>query len=137
MCLKIDLCNTAIDISGSIFVCTADVDMRKSIDGLSMLVSEFTSDISLKSIKSTPEVINSSTSVFVFMNRAKDKIKILVKESNGFCLIYKRLDRGCFKINFTTYGPVSITKQQLRWLLDGLDYATLRPLKSPVYSIVF
>lgn len=126
-----------IDISGSIFVCTAYVDMRKSIDGLSQLVFEFMSITSLNSIKSTPEVIDIGTSVFVFINRTKDKIKILVKESNGFCLIYKRLDRGCFKINFTTKGPVSVSKQQLRWLLDGLDYTTLKPLKSPVYSVVF
>jgi transposase len=126
-----------IDMSGSIFVCTAYVDMRKSIDGLSQLVFEFTSGISVRSIKCTTEVMDINTSIFVFMNRAKDKIKILVKENNGFCLIYKRLDRGCFKINFTTHGPVHITKQQLRWLLDGLDYATLRPLKSPAYSIVF
>ena len=126
-----------IDISGSIFVCTRYVDMRKSINGLAMLVFEFTSGTSLNSIKSTPEVVDISTSVFVFINRTKDKIKILVKESNGFCLIYKRLDRGCFKINFTTKGPINVTKQQLRWLLDGLDYAALKPLKSPVYSVVF
>ena len=126
-----------IDISGSIFVCTTYVDMRKSIDGLSMLVSEFTSSTSLNSLNSAPEVIDINTSVFIFINRTKDKIKILVKESNDFCLIYKRLDRGCFKINFTTKGSVSVTRQQLRWLLDGLDYAALKPLKSPVYSVVF
>ena len=126
-----------IDISGSIFVCTNYVDMRKSIDGLSQLAFEFTSGSALNSTKSTPEVIDINTSVFVFMNRAKDKIKILIKENNGFCLIYKRLDRGCFKINFTGHGPVSVTRQQLRWLLDGLDYAALKPLKSPVYSVVF
>jgi len=126
-----------IDISGSIFVCTAYVDMRKSIDGLSQLAFEFTSGSAVNSTKSTPEVIDINTSVFIFINRTKDKIKILVKESNGFCLIYKRLDRGCFKINFTGHGPVSVTRQQLRWLLDGLDYAALKPLKSPVYSVVF
>ncbi len=126
-----------IDMNGSIFMCTAYVDMRKSIDGLSQLVSEFMSGTSVNSIKSTTEMIDIGTPVFVFINRAKDKVKILVKESNGFCLIYKRLDRGCFKINFTTQGSMSVTKQQLRWLLDGLDYAALKPLKSPVYSVIF
>jgi transposase len=126
-----------IDISGSIFVCTAYVDMRKSIDGLSQLVSVFTSAASVDSIKITPVAIDMNTSVFVFINRTKDKIKILLKESNGFCLVYKRLDRGCFKINFTAKGPVRVTNQQLRWLLDGLDYAVLKPLKSPVYSVIF
>lgn len=121
-----------IDISGSIFVCTRYVDMRKSIDGLSQLVSEFTM---------TPDTHIQGdilvTSVFVFINRGRDKIKILVKENNGYCLIYKRLDRGCFKINLTAKGHVCLSKQQLRWLLDGLDYASLKPLKSPTYSVVF
>ena len=121
-----------IDISGSIFVCTRYVDMRKSVDGLSQLVSEFTI---------TPEIQMQggtiATSVFVFINRGRDKIKILIKENNGSCLVYKRLDRGFFKINLTEKGSVCLSKQQLRWLLDGLDYAALKPLKSPVYSIVF
>lgn len=121
-----------IDTSGSIFVCTRYVDMRKSIDGLSMLVSEFTV---------TPETQAQRdmfvTAVFVFINRGRDKIKILIKESNGFCLVYKRLDRGCFKINLSSRDRLSLTKQQLRWLLDGLDYATLKPIKSPTYSVVF
>ena len=121
-----------IDISGSIFVCTRYVDMRKSIDGLSQLVSEFTM---------TPDTHIQGdilvTAVFVFINRGRDKIKILIKENNGSCLVYKRLDRGCFKINLTEKGSVCLSKQQLRWLLDGLDYAALKPLKSPVYSIVF
>ena len=90
-----------IDISGSIFVCTAYVDMRKSIDGLSQLAFEFTSGSAVNSTKSTPEVVDINTSVFIFINRTKDKIKILVKENNGFCLIYKRLDRGCFNTIFT------------------------------------
>jgi transposase len=120
-----------IDISGSIFVFTRYVDMRKSINGLSMLVSEFTM---------TPDTQIQGdilvTSVFVFINRGRDKIKILVKENNGYCLIYKRLDRGCFKINLTAKGSVCLSKQQLRWLLDGLDYASIKPLKSPTYSVV-
>ncbi len=126
-----------IDMSGSIFMCTHYVDMRKSIDGLSMLVSEFTMDTSVNAINSRMETVDIGASIFVFMNRAKDKIKILIKESNGFCLIYKRLDRGCFKIKLSSRDPLSITKQQLRWLLDGLDYAALKPQKSPVYSVVF
>ena len=114
-----------IDIADSIFVCTHFVDMRKSIDALSMMIMDCSQTATV------------SSSAFVFINRAKDKIKILVKESNGFCLLYKRLDRGTFKLNLTITGPLTITKQQLRWLLDGLDYATLKPLKSPDYQVIF
>ena len=122
-----------IDVTDSIFVCTACVDMRKSIDTLAMLVFDFT-------LQQDRDGLNSdtlATSAFVFMNRARDKLKILVKESNGYCLIYKRLDKGCFNIKLTHSGYVTLTKQQLRWLLDGLDYATLKPLKSPSYSLIF
>ena len=114
-----------IDIADSIFVCTHFVDMRKSINALSMMIMDCSQTATV------------SSSAFVFINRAKDKIKILVKESNGFCLLYKRLDRGTFKLNLTITGPLTITKQQLRWLLDGLDYATLKPLKSPDYQVIF
>ena len=122
-----------IDVTDSIFVCTTFVDMRKSINGLSMLVSAFTLTQNMQDQES--DIL--STTAFVFINRARDKIKILIKESNGFCLIYKRLDRGTFKINLPAKGPLQVTKQQLRWLLDGLDYATLKPLKSPSYSLTF
>jgi transposase len=107
--------------------------MRKSIDTLAMLVFDFT----LHQDKHEPNSDTLATSAFVFINRARDKLKILIKESNGYCLIYKRLDRGCFKINLTHSGHVTLTKQQLRWLLDGLDYATLKPIKSPSYSLTF
>jgi transposase len=122
-----------IDVTDSIFVCTAFVDMRKSIDGLAMLVFDFT----LHQDKHAPNSDTLATSAFVFINRARDKLKILIKESNGYCLIYKRLDRGCFKINLTHSGCVTLTKQQLRWLLDGLDYVTLKPLKSQSHSLAF
>jgi transposase len=122
-----------IDVTDSIFVFTACVDMRKSIDGLAMLVFDFT----LHQDKHAPNSDTLATSAFVFINRARDKLKILIKEGNGYCLIYKRLDRGCFKINLTHSGCVTLTKQQLRWLLDGLDYVTLKPLKSRSHSLAF
>jgi len=60
--------------------------MRRSIDGLSMLVQ---SQISGEQGYGT---------VFVFINKGGDKIKILLKQHNGFCLLYKRLDRKRFQI---------------------------------------
>jgi transposase len=124
-----------IDITGSIFVYTTAVDMRKSIDGLAMLVTQFS--LSSPQCQANTNSDTIATSAFVFINSARDKIKMLVKENNGYCLIYKRLDRGCFKLTFTKDGYVTLTKQQLRWVLDGLDYTTLKPLTSPSYSLTF
>lgn len=122
-----------IDLNEPIFVCTTYVDMRKSIDGLAMLVSAFTSTHENQIYKSD----TFTTTAFVFTNRGRDKIKILVKESNGFCLFYKRLDRGSFKLNLTSHEPLQLTKQQLRWLLDGLDYASIKSVKTRTYSVTF
>ena len=62
-------------------------DMRKSINGLSILVHEELSE--------NPGCIGK---VYVFCNRSRDKIKLLYWDGNGFCLLYKRLDKGRFRI---------------------------------------
>jgi transposase len=91
--------------------------MRKSINGLSILV--YGSGLDFEDGK-----------VYVFLNKKRDKIKILVKENNGFVLLYKRLDAGKFKVSLLSKTEVLLTSQQLRWLLDGLDYAKLTPVKN-------
>lgn len=132
-----------LDFTGPIFVYTCPVDMRKSIDGLSILISDFISqpitgiNNPVESSEPINVTVNDASLIFLFINRTRDKIKILIKESNGFCLVYKRLDRGCFKINLTSNGPLRLSRQHLRWLLDGLDYAALNPYKSASYSVIF
>jgi len=83
---------------------------RKSIDGLALIVQE--------SFKLDPF----SRSLFVFCNRAQDKIKILEWDHNGFWLHYKRLEKGKFQWpkNFEE-EKLSITQRELNWLLDGLS----------------
>lgn len=115
--------------SNAIFVCTTFVDMRKSIDGLAIIVSGFKKDASFKS---------EEEGTFVFFNKKRDKIKILIRENNGFVLLYKRLDKGSFKIIFdNSKSSLSLTQRELRWLLDGLDYKQLPPLKKTLYSYHF
>jgi transposase len=81
-----------IDVAGRIFMYTNYVDMRKSINGLSILVH-----VSGQAFD--------GGGVYVFLNRARDKIKILVKENNGFVLLYKRLDAGNFKLSLFCQKP--------------------------------
>jgi transposase len=110
-----------IDISNDIFVHTSFVDMRKSINGLAIL------------IRLSGRVFEHGKA-FVFLNKAHDKIKILVKENNGFVLVYKRLDEGHFKLSFASKTALTLTRQQLRWLLEGLDYASLTPVKTALFE---
>lgn len=84
-------------------------DLRKSIDGLAVLVKEC---FSLDPF---------SSSLFVFCNRQRNKLKIL-KDRNWFWLYYRRLERGKFQWPEKTSSGATVTVdyRQLRWLLDGL-----------------
>jgi transposase len=110
-----------IDLSNVIFVHTTFVDMRKSINGLAILV------------RLSGNVFEHGKA-FIFLNKARDKIKILLKENNGFVLVYKRLDEGQFKLSFASKTALTLTRQQLRWLLEGLDYASLTPVKTGLFE---
>ena len=95
------------------------LDMRKSIDGLSMVVAS--------QMKKNP----SSGEIFLFFNKTADKLKILYWDRNGFCVWYKRLERGRFKI---PSKHAIISYEQLRWLLDGLDLNKLEGHKKLSYK---
>ena len=88
--------------------------MRKSINGLIMLVVE------------TLEMNPKSEHFFIFTNKAKKLVKILLWDKNGFALYYKRLERGKFKIPPPNEnGHIELDGQQLSWLLAGLDFMTM------------
>ncbi len=113
-----------IDISNKIFVFQGFIDMRKSIDGLSILVetSGFEIDVG---------------SCFLFINKGGEKIKILVRDHNGFLLIYKRLDRGKFHLKLHENHQMILTNREARWLLDGLDWSTLKIKKTGSKKVYF
>lgn len=110
------------------------VDFRKGINGLSVLVEE--------QLAHDPF----SGQLFVFVNKARDKVKILYWERAGFCMWQKRLEREVFKWPDHLDGVVSETRlqhdvltlngQQLNWLLDGYDLKAMRPHRSLCYSTV-
>ncbi len=94
---------------GTVYLACGSTDLRKSIDGLAVLVKE--------GFQLDPF----SSCLFVFCNRKRDKLKILYWEHNGFWLYYRRLERGKFQWpQEPASGPVKISRRQLRWLLDGL-----------------
>ncbi|WP_028986163.1 IS66 family insertion sequence element accessory protein TnpB [Thermicanus aegyptius] len=99
------------DVSAAqVYLALGSTDMRKSIDGLAVLVKE--------SFRLDPF----SNALFVFCNRKRDKLKILYWENNGFWLYYRRLERGRFQWpDHVTDQTMHVTKRQLRWLLDGLS----------------
>lgn len=93
-----------------VYLALGNTDLRKSIDGLSLIVQE--------SFQLDPF----SRCLFVFCNRKRDKIKILEWDTNGFWLHYKRLEKDIFKWPEASGSKtIAINERQFRWLLDGLS----------------
>lgn len=106
-----------------IYLCTGYTDMRKSINGLSLLADEV-----------LPSGF-ASGAMFVFRGKTADKVKILWWDGQGFCLFYKRLDSGKFTwLNSDNKGSIGITRAQLSMLLEGIDWRTPRWSKAPQYA---
>ena len=82
------------------------VDMRKSFEGLSQLIE-----------CAHPGKLLSG-SLFLFLNRRRNLIKILYWEGDGFAIWYKRLEQGTFSSCFSGQGE--LTRQQFTMLLEGV-----------------
>jgi transposase len=94
-----------------IYFATELVDMRNGIDGLRAIV-----EAALKKDAYQGHL-------FVFVGKAKDKVKILFWDRNGFVLYLKRLERGRFQLPVVDERTkhVSMEPAQLAMLLDGID----------------
>ena len=75
--------------------------------------------------------------LYVFTNRAHNKIKFLMWEDNGFVLYYKALAEEHFKWPRPDDEVVSLTGIQINWLLDGYDLALMTGHKTLHYESVF
>jgi transposase len=66
--------------------------------------------------------------LFLFVNRNRDRMKILFWDRDGFCIWYKRLERGDFQLLSTTNDDegIELDYLQLVKLIDGLDLRTGR-----------
>lgn len=106
-----------------ILMCREAVDMRKSIDSLSFLVSD--------ALVSDP----GDGTVYVFFNRARDKLKLLYWDQNGFCLWYKRLEKERFKIPVIEGDSCELSAASLRWLMDGLDISKIQGFAPQKYQV--
>ena len=93
-----------------IFLCTRPTDMRKSFDGLSGLVQEcFGQDLL-------------TGHLFLFVNRRRDRIKILYFDRDGLAIWYKRLEAGTFQMPATAEPDgIELQPAQLAMILSGID----------------
>lgn len=98
-----------ITVARDIYIACGYTDMRKSIDGLAATVQE---QFHLDPF---------STTLYLFCGWSRNKIKALLWEGDGFVLLYKRLENGCFKWPRHESELRTITWQQFRWLMEGLE----------------
>jgi transposase len=88
-----------------VFVAQGATDLRRSFDRLSAQVQEV--------LRQDPL----SGHVFVFFNRQRNRVKMLVWERDGFWLLYKRLEAGTFAV----LGRDEINARELYLLLEGIE----------------
>ena len=101
----------------SIFLYTAPTDMRKSFDGLSGIVrSEFAAD-------------PTNGSLFLFINRRRDRLKILHFDGAGYWLYYRLLEAGTFEVIASKGKYQQIDSTQLAMLLAGVSLVGVKRRK--------
>lgn len=92
-----------------VFLAIGATDMRKSINGLSILVED---QLDLDPF---------TGHYFAFCNRKQTMVKILYWDCNGFCLWLKRLEKDRFQWPDSREDIINIGRKELNWLLDGLS----------------
>lgn len=100
-------------------------DMRKAIDGLSVIVSD---QLDLDVF---------SGQLFAFCNRGRTLVKILYWDRNGFCLWQKRLEKHRFTWPESEAEVMELGVRELSWLLDGLDPTQTKGHQKLGYSTIF
>jgi transposase len=95
-----------------VWMASEPVDFRKGINGLSALAYAYNQN-------------GVSNQLYIFYNRAKNKLKILGYHRNGYVLVYKQLDKKHFAIKEDTEVFCALTQEQLTWLLAGLDWVEM------------
>ena len=111
---------TGLEGPSAIYLSTRSTDMRKSIDGLSGEVQDY--------LGRNPV----DGSLFVFLNRRRDKIKMLWWERDGFWVFYKRLEAGTFQLPQAPEGEERqwmLSAPQLQLILSGVDLQSVRMRK--------
>ena len=101
-----------------VFLARDPVDMRKSFHGLIGLT------------ESVLEQDPLSGHLFVFINRRRDRIKLLYWGGTGFCIWYQHLEEGGYQLpdaaTADEHKDIEITATELSLILDGIDLSSVR-----------
>ena len=113
----------ALTADTRIFIAAGATDMRKGFDGLCGLIAGVLDQDPL------------SGHLFLFVNRRRDKLKVLYWDGDGLAIWYRRLEQGTFQV--PEFGPdtsgAEIRSDDLVMMLRGVDYSSVKRRKR--YSI--
>ncbi|KMQ49325.1 transposase [Chitinispirillum alkaliphilum] len=104
-----------------IFLYSQPADMRKSINGLCSLVTNHLGKDPLRD------------GAFVFVNRNRDRMKILLWDRHGYWLLTKRLEAGRFQMppSDSQIPPegISLSNEQLMMIIEGIDLGSVKRMR--------
>ena len=92
-------------------------DMRKSFSGLCRLVE---TEMGLNLL---------SGDVFIFVNRRRDRMKLLLWDRSGFVIWYKRLEEGTYELPDLSKGKCEVAWEELLMILEGVFLKTVKRRK--------
>ena len=108
-----------------VYLITGYTDLRRGIDGLAEVV------------QGKLELDPYNTALFLFCGRRCDRIKGLLWEGDGFLLLYKRLDNGCFRWPRNETEAKLLKEQEIRWLFEGLELEQPKAIKPGVRGVIY
>jgi len=104
-----------LQVSTKIFLCREAVDFRKAHDGLAAIVRDHLGEDLF------------AGGIFIFLNKRRDRIKLLEWDKNGLWLHYKRLEKGTFRWPVKSSSrKVALNRTELSMLLDGIELKAVR-----------
>ena len=109
----------SLNVHQKYYLYSQATDIRKGFNGLSGLVRNGLGQNPL------------CGDVFIFVNRCRDRMKILVWEKDGFVLFYKLLESGTFQLPEAADGALScsITWHQLAMIMEGVELRSIKKRK--------
>jgi transposase len=99
-----------------IYLAATPIDMRRSFDGLCLIVAE------------TLKLNLLDGHLFLFRGKNADRVKAMYWDRNGLAIWYKRLEKGRYKWPHPNAASMEISAHDLALLLDGIDFTRLKRL---------
>ena len=108
-----------------IYIAVGYSDLRRGIDGFASIIQN--------TFHTNPQ----TSALFIFCGRRSDRIKALYWDTDGYILLYKRLEGGRYQWPRTADELKELTPQQFRWLMEGLSIYQKKVIQPVRKQLIF